>query len=163
MRYSGRAYFFPLEVELCMAKSEIVEPEDFKKITQKGFAIVKLVAPEWCEQSRKLERLLRDGASSGLIEPVRSVAAYVQNYTSANFFATIRHISIDADANPWLAQELKLKYVPTVYLYRDGLPISQRIGCPSNIEKFLNYCKKLNDPRVGTGKDNEGHLLMDVF
>jgi len=141
---------------------ETISENDFQKIIHQGHAIVKLVDPLYCNSSRRIEMLVREAANNGILEPCQLCSALLKRISNSNFYNNVRHISVNATMNPWLAERLKTAYVPTVYLFRDGKPIAQRIGAPSDIYKLLFYFRKLNDRKVGMGLDNEGKPLMDV-
>lgn len=69
---------------------------------------------EWCNPCKLVPELLKD----------------VKTKTKS----CIRILKVDVDKNPLIASSFKVQNVPTIIIFKNGLPIWTYIGVPASIE-----------------------------
>jgi thioredoxin 1 len=105
-----------------MPIKNIVSTEDFNKTVAQGYTLVDFHAI-WCGPCKMLSPILEKLSS---------------NVNDVNF------IKVDIDQFSEIAHTLNIHSVPTVYLYKDGKPISYFVGFKneSQVLEFIEQEKK---------------------
>jgi thioredoxin-like negative regulator of GroEL len=137
-----------LETEAVL--SEEVTVEQFVGIVEKGVTIVVLHCRDWSGPCRRLLSVLAEVAGDlGFACPIDGGLAYSELKKGTYFEGKGEKghiVRISADKSEAIAKKYDLRFVPSIYYFKDGRPIAVKVGftLPDDIRRFVldDYPKK---------------------